>query len=114
MSTTLTGRRFTGAPEAPSTPRGFKTAWLFYLTLIFFAMIYLFPFLLQIGTSFKSDADASANSLNPIPLTWTLDAFRKLSQADFPRWFMNSVVVTICVTFGRVFFDSLAGYALAR
>jgi multiple sugar transport system permease protein len=114
MSTTLTGRKFTGAPEAPTTHRGVKTAWLFYLTLIVFAMIYLFPFILQIGTSFKSDADASANSLNPIPTNWTIDAFRKLSQADFPRWFLNSVVVTVCVTVGRVFFDSLAGYALAR
>jgi multiple sugar transport system permease protein len=32
-------------------------AWLFYLVLIFFAMVYLFPFILQIGTSFKSDAE---------------------------------------------------------
>ena len=29
-------------------------------------------------------------------------------------WFANSAVVTILVTAGRVFFDSLAGYALAR
>ena len=27
---------------------------------------------------------------------------------------MNSVIVTLCVTAGRVFRDSLAGYALAR
>jgi len=29
-------------------------------------------------------------------------------------WFTNSVIVTICVTAGRVFLNSLAGYALAR
>ena len=82
--------------------------------LIFFSLIYLYPFLIQIGTSFKVDADATANPLNPIPQEWTLDAYRSLRQADFPLWFMNSVIVTLCVTVGRVFFDSLAGYALAR
>ena len=29
-------------------------------------------------------------------------------------WFFNSTWVAVCVTLGRVFFDSLAGYALAR
>ena len=42
------------------------------------------------------------------------DAFRKLATVDFPRWFANSVFVTVVVTVGRVFLDSLAGYALAR
>ncbi len=44
----------------------------------------------------------------------TLDAYRNLASRDFPLWFMNSVIVTFFVTIGRVFFDSLAGYALAR
>ena len=47
--------------------------------LIFFAMIYLFPFLIQIGTSFKTDANATASSINPIPSTWTLNAYRTLA-----------------------------------
>ena len=29
-------------------------------------------------------------------------------------WAMNSTIITLCVTFGRVFFDSIAGYALSR
>ncbi len=63
MSTTLTGRRFTGpnAADASRHRRSVGMAWLFYLVLIFFAMVYLFPFILQIGTTFKSDADASTN-----------------------------------------------------
>ncbi|MET3804533.1 multiple sugar transport system permease protein [Nakamurella sp. UYEF19] len=116
MTSTLTGRKLTG-PADTSTPtarRGIGVGWLFYLVVIFFALVYLFPFILQIGTSFKTDPDATAHSLNPLPTTWTLDAFRQLSQVDFPLWFTNSVVVTVCVTLGRVFFDSLAGYALAR
>src|SRR5690348_3961522 len=107
-SSTIAGRASTG----PSTRQ--KRGWLIYLVLIFFALIYIYPFLIQIGTSFKTNADATANPLNPIPETWTVQAFRSLAQEDFPRWFTNSVVVTVLVTIGRVFFDSLAGYALAR
>ncbi|MHB1234256.1 MAG: carbohydrate ABC transporter permease, partial [Microbacteriaceae bacterium] len=35
-------------------------------------------------------------------------------NSDFPLWFENSAIVTVCVTLGRTFFDSLAGYALSR
>ncbi|MDQ1734796.1 MAG: multiple sugar transport system permease protein [Pseudonocardiales bacterium] len=85
-----------------------------YLALILAATVYIFPFLIEIGTAFKTDADATANPLNPIPHTWTTAAFHQLAQVDFPLWFANSAIVAICVTAGRVFFDSLAGYALAR
>ena len=116
MTTTLSGRPVSGPVVQPvSGPsRRVSWGWLAYLVLIFFALIYIYPFLIQIGTSFKSEADATANPLNPIPTTWTVEAFRSLGSADFPRWFANSVFVTVCVTLGRVFFDSLAGYALAR
>ncbi len=41
-------------------------------------------------------------------------AFERLFETQFPLWFGNSVIVTLFVTAGRVFFNSLAGYALAR
>ncbi len=118
MSTvTVSGRAYTGPDPAlaEGTPRRKRhLGWLVYLVLVFFALIYLYPFLIQIGTSFKTDPDATAHPLNPFPQSWTLDAYRSLGPADFPRWFGNSVLVTFFVTIGRVFFDSLAGYALAR
>ena len=55
-----------------------------------------------------------ANPLAVLPSPLTTAAFERLAQTDFPLWFANSVVVTVCVTVGRVFFNSLAGYALAR
>lgn len=117
MTTTMSGRPLAGRVDTPPTGSPGKArrwGWLIYLLLIFFSLIYLYPFLIQIGTSFKTNPDATANPLNPIPQEWTLDAYRSLRQADFPLWFMNSVIVTLCVTVGRVFLDSLAGYALAR
>ena len=50
-----------------------------------------------------------------IPQVWSTAAYELLfTRSDFPLWFANSAIVTICVTLGRVFFVSLAGYALAR
>ena len=86
-----------------------------YAVLLTFVLIYLYPFLVQVVTSFKSDTEAVAAPLSLVPDTWTTAAYERLFlRSDFPVWFRNSVVVTLCVTLGRVFIDSLAGYALAR
>lgn len=88
---------------------------LLYAVLIAIAVIYIAPFLISIATSFKSDAEAASDPLALIPSTWTTAAYGKLFlNSDFPTWFTNSVVVTVFVTAGRVFLNSLAGYALAR
>ncbi len=81
---------------------------LTYGSLILFALIYILPFVIELGSSFKTDADATANPLNPIPQHWTLAAFHELAQQDFPLWFLNSTFVSISVTLGRILFDSLA------
>lgn len=85
-----------------------------YAALAFFALLYLYPFFIQVSTAFKSNADAVANPLSLVPDPVTTSSFARLADTDFPLWFGNSVVVTIFVTLGRVFFNSLAGYALAR
>jgi len=86
-----------------------------YTLLVMIAVIYLFPFLIQIAGSFKTDADAAQNPLALVPNPFTYAAYDRLFlNSDFPLWTKNSVIVTLCVTAGRVFFNSLAGYALAR
>jgi multiple sugar transport system permease protein len=92
--------------------RGKKLA--VYAALVFFALLYIYPFIVQVSTSFKTNADAVANPLAIVPDPITTAAFQRLAETDFPLWFTNSALVTILVTLGRVFFNSLAGYALAR
>lgn len=87
---------------------------LVYLALIAGAVLYAYPFLLGVGTAFKTDADASAHPLNPVPRHWVTSAFGQLGEQDFARWMTNSVIVAVSVTLGRLLFDSMAGYALAR
>jgi multiple sugar transport system permease protein len=110
----LTGRGSTAT--TPSGPVGQRTRsrYVGYAVLIFFAVIYLMPFIIQLATAFKTDADATNHPLRLWPETFTLAAFRTLAHQDYPLWFANSVIVAFCVTVGRVFLDSLAGYALAR
>ncbi|MCT1365175.1 MULTISPECIES: carbohydrate ABC transporter permease [unclassified Microbacterium] len=86
-----------------------------YAVLIVLAVIYIYPFLIQVFTSFKTDEDAASSGVNLLPESWTFAAYERLfANSDFPSWFVNSAIVTIFVTAGRVFFNSLAGYALAR
>ncbi len=104
------------SPRAGRLP-GRRNPWLragLYLTLLVFAVLYIYPFLLELGTAFKTETDAVSHPVNPVPRNWVVTAFTELGQQDFPRWFMNSVVVAVFVTAGRVLFDSMAGYALAR
>lgn len=94
-------------------PSRFKT-YGFYGVLLFFAILYVYPFVIQLVTSFKTNPDATNNALSLTPDPFTTSAWETLFSSDYPTWFQNSVIVTLCVTVGRVFFCSLAGYALAR
>ena len=95
--------------------RNRTTLILGYLLLIVLALVYIYPFLISVASSFKTDADATANPLSLLPETWSFAAYDRLfTDVPLPLWALNSGIVTLFVTLGRVFFDSLAGYALSR
>ncbi|MFE9653631.1 carbohydrate ABC transporter permease [Micromonospora sp. NPDC006431] len=103
------------APQAARGPRARVNRILGYAVLIFFGLVFIYPFVIQLGTSFKTEPDAAANPLSPVPDPVTLAGFERIfAGTNFPLWLGNSLLVTVLVTLGRVFFDSLAGYALAR
>ncbi len=92
-----------------------------YLALTVFALIYIGPFVITLITSFKTDSNATLQPMSLVPNPPTLTAWRQVfgvgasaSVTDFPRWLFNSAFVATLITIGRVFLDSLAGYALAR
>jgi multiple sugar transport system permease protein len=108
-TTALATRKRHFGPKVLATTSGL------YAVLVVLAVIYIFPFLIQVSTSFKTNDEATADPLSLFPANWTTAAYSTLfANSDFPLWAANSVIVTIFVTAGRVFFDSLAGYALAR
>ncbi|KEI45601.1 carbohydrate ABC transporter permease [Saccharopolyspora rectivirgula] len=92
-------------------------AALGYLVLVVGAVLYLGPFLIQVATSFKSNADAVAHPLSLVPEQIDTSSYERIATdpaVNVPLWLGNSLLVTLCVTAGRLLVDSMAGYALAR
>lgn len=107
------------APTGRGHGKGLRLAGILVLSLV--GLFYVMPFVIQLVTSFKTDPDAASHPLSLLPNPFDLDSYRRLfglgrsgESVPFSRWLGNSVLVTVFVTTGRVFFDSLAGYALAR
>ncbi|MET8183707.1 carbohydrate ABC transporter permease [Streptomyces sp. NPDC005336] len=111
-----------GPAEQPVLKRFSRPARILgYALVTGLGLLYLLPFVLQVANSFKTEADASANPLVLWPAAPSTAAYQRLfglsdtaDSVPFLRWLSNSFVVTILVTAGRVLFDSMAGYALAR
>ncbi|WP_433428821.1 carbohydrate ABC transporter permease [Nonomuraea sp. CA-141351] len=100
---------------AKDNARSLASTFAGYFVLIFFALVFLYPFVIQIATSFKTEPDAAAHPLSPIPGPLSMGGYEKVFvNTDLPLWLGNSLLVTVVVTAGRVLLDSMAGYALAR
>lgn len=98
-----------------ASPMQFVGVVVGYVTLILMALGYIYPFLVQVATSFKTENNAATDPLALVPNPVTTAAYERLFlNSDFPLWAANSFLVTVFITVGRVFFNSLAGYALAR
>ncbi len=108
--------------------------------LIFFAALEIFPFVFTIANSFKclpavqtfprslipvppygvecvNDEGASypaRETSGPVTFNPTLQGYQEIADANLPRWLYNTAIFAVAITIGRLAFDSLAGYALAR
>ena len=85
-----------------------------YGGLILFAFVFISPFVIAIVNSFKTRPQAANAPLSLVPDPFTTSGYDRLFQEGFWRAAFVTGVVVVCVTFGRVFLNSLAGYALAR
>ena len=105
--------------RAPGATGGWRR-WLGYAALVFFAFVFIFPFVLSLVSSFKTLPDIQANPVklwaDPEYGGWTLNGIMGLNTQNvrLPRWMINSTIVTVVATLGRVFLASMAGYALAK
>jgi multiple sugar transport system permease protein len=89
--------------------------WVLYAVLTVGFVAVVTPFVWMILGSFKGEGE-----LRQIPPTWwpeapSLDNYRELfGKQSFPRYFVNSTLVAVCVTAGNLLFCSMLGYALAK
>jgi multiple sugar transport system permease protein len=86
---------------------------LLYVILLIGGLGMIFPFLWMISSSLKHAKDVYSLAL--LPPDATLNNYRYvLEETDYIRWFANSLVIALITTASVAFFDSLAGYVLAK
>jgi arabinogalactan oligomer/maltooligosaccharide transport system permease protein len=88
---------------------------LVHAFLVFFALATVYPILQIVTISLRPGDRLYSTSLALIPDHATLDAYRiMLLQKPFPRWMLNSFVVSLAVTVFGVSLASTAAYAFSR
>lgn len=84
-----------------------------YVLLAAGAVVMMFPMLWMMLSAFKDAREIFGFAF--WPKTWTFANFREvLFDTDFPRWFLNSLIVAVGTTASVLFFCSLVGYTLTR
>ncbi len=93
--------------------------WILFASMVGVAVLFLFPLVYMVSSSLKPDDQVLANSQSleaflPIPFAGVENYVDAFERAQFPRVFMNSVIISgLIVGFGLIV-NSLFGYALAR
>ncbi len=130
MATTVTTDRRTG--PLPDEPKrhfnvGRALAWTFMVLVV---LLSLFPFYWMLRTALSSNNAlyAGSDSLVPVQFSWggfqrvfglqtgqaALDAGGAGQPINFPRYLLNSVIVSTLITAGQVLFSAMAAYAFVR
>ncbi|WP_221566787.1 carbohydrate ABC transporter permease [Alkalihalobacillus sp. TS-13] len=87
---------------------------IYYLIAFVFAVISVYPILLMVYSSFKTNAEIFKNPLS-IPKSFSLEPYQKLlEQIPFFTFFWNSVFVSAVSVIFILLFGSLAAFYIAR
>lgn len=85
-----------------------------YATLIFFAVLFLYPIVWLIINSLKSQSELFASPWG-LPSSPTLENYyRAFTEGNLGRYFFNSVIVTGTVVIVATVLSSMAAYGLTR
>ncbi|MEV6347323.1 carbohydrate ABC transporter permease [Actinoplanes sp. NPDC051851] len=116
MIDSRTSGRISEVPPAPGNRRArlLQYNWLGGLAGWLWLLIVVVPIYWIVITSLKMQADYyDTNPLAP-PASPTLENYRFVLENDFARYFMNSVIVTVCAVAPAVLFSFMAAYAIVR
>ncbi|MBR1583934.1 MAG: carbohydrate ABC transporter permease [Clostridia bacterium] len=88
---------------------------LTHAVLILFSIVFLYPIVWTIISSFKPQADFFKEQLALIPSSMTFENYvRVWGRANFAVYFLNSVVVTVFSVLLVLIMTNMAGYVLGR
>ncbi|WP_321002907.1 carbohydrate ABC transporter permease [Eisenbergiella porci] len=83
--------------------------------LIIGSLIFLYPLLWMVASSFRSLEEIAVKGMNLIPERPSLKYYQKaLTSFSFFTYFKNSMIVSVISIIATVFANSMIGYAFAR
>jgi ABC-type glycerol-3-phosphate transport system permease component len=86
-----------------------------HLVLMAFGFVLAFPFIWMLLTSFKAFEETLVSPPTVLPTQWHPENYALAWRAaDFPRFLLNSAVISLTSVGGVVLTSVLAGYAFAR
>ena len=88
-----------------------------FLFLTILTIIWLFPIIWTIFSSFKSGIEIIKSGYRFAPIEWVVDNYiiiLKSKTAPMVRWFFNSMFISVTHTIFMLIIASLSGYAFAR
>ncbi|MGD9029433.1 MAG: carbohydrate ABC transporter permease [Anaerolineae bacterium] len=87
----------------------------FFVALSLAAFVWLVPIIWMFSLSLTPNEILKTITTSLIPIRPTLANYISVFQVGLtPRWFLNSIVVTVTTTVGTLVLCSMAGYAFAR
>ncbi|MDU5333744.1 sugar ABC transporter permease [Enterococcus sp.] len=92
-----------------------RTLAFVYVLLIILSVIWLFPILWVVLTSFRGEGAMSVNYI--IPKTFTLENYKMLfgnNSYPFMRWFFNTLIVAIATCLISTFITVAIAYSVSR
>lgn len=89
---------------------------LLYAIMIAYAIVTFYPFIWAVAASFKPLKEIVSGGMQIFGGEFTLANYQYIlgRSENFPRWFLNSLIVSIIGTSVNLFLNTMAGYALAR
>ena len=86
-----------------------------YAVLIFWAFVSLFPVYWMLTFSLKSNAEIFGENVIGLPKYWVWENYtRALNVGNMPRYFLNSIMVTVATILITLVASVMASYALTR
>lgn len=102
-------------PRGSASPTRVVRLVIFYLVMILIALVFITPYLFSLNASFKPLSAILADHPWVPTSTLSLDNFREvLTTNGFTTYLGNTLLVTVIITVGQVFFSLMGAYAFAR
>ncbi len=91
---------------------------ILYVVVGFIGIVFVFPFFWMVLSSFKLNRDILAVPLRFFPPEWNWTSYIRVFTAypdfNFPRYILNSFIVTILAVLLCLFFSATSGYGFAK